>query len=353
MTIDPPDVPPKPSSDPLGLLTSFCAALPFAVELFDRAGQCVFRNRLAEATTAAPDPRVQEAALALLTDGTRPADTSLRLIPLGMSGREPSHVAAVFFSLADTSAALAREQQSRLAAEAANRMKDEFLALVSHELRTPLNSMLGWTHMLRTQALSPEKVAKGLERIERNAELQTRLVEDLLDLGRILSGKLQMTPKQAELNQIVLSAWNTVRATVEQAGLTAELALSPTPLALSCDPDRIEQVVSNLINNAVKFTGRGGRISLQTVRREGAVELRVGDTGAGISPAFLPHVFERFRQADQSSTRRLRGLGLGLALVKHVIEAHRGTVEAQSPGEGQGATFTVVLPVGEDPAGLS
>lgn len=344
MTIDPPGVPLPPPSEALSLLSSFCAALPFAVEVFDRAGQCVFRNGLAEATTAAPDPLVQQAALALLAGSAPPPDASLRLIPIGIAGGEPTHVAVLHFSAADASAALAREQQSREAAEAANRMKDEFLALVSHELRTPLNSMLGWTHMLRTQALPPEKVEKGLERIERNAELQTRLVEDLLDLGRILSGKLQISPRPAELNAIVLSAWSTVRESAEQAGLVADLALSDEPLPLTCDPDRVEQVVSNLLNNAVKFSARGGRLSVRTRRCEGGVELSVRDTGAGIPPSFLPHVFERFRQADQSATRRRRGLGLGLALVQHVVEAHGGTVSADSPGEGQGATFTVVLP---------
>jgi signal transduction histidine kinase len=265
-------------------------------------------------------------------------------VPLSADGRAPKYVAALFLSQADASAALAREQQSRLAAEVANKMKDEFLALVSHELRTPLNSMLGWTHLLRTQKLAPDKVADGLERIERNAELQTRLVDDLLDLGRILSGKLQIAARPAELNEIVLSAWNTVRTAAEQTGVTGELTLSAEPLALVCDPDRIEQAVSNLLNNAVKFTPKGGRLFVQTLRQEGGVTLRVRDTGVGIAPAFLPYVFERFRQADQSSTRRRRGLGLGLALVKHVIDAHGGTVFAQSEGEGHGATFTVVLP---------
>jgi len=344
MTLDPLRAGLRVPDQDLRLLSSFCAGLPFAVEVFDRAGQCVFRNALAEATTAAPDPRVQEAALALLTQGTTSHDLSLRLVPLSADGRAPKYVAALFLSEADTSAALAREQQSRLAAEEANRMKDEFLALVSHELRTPLNSMLGWTHLLRTQTLAPEKIADGLERIERNAELQTRLVDDLLDLGRILSGKLQITPRPVELNQIVLSAWNTVRASAEQSGVTFELTLSAEPLPLVCDPDRIEQAVSNLFNNALKFTPKGGTVFVQTLRREGEVALQVRDTGVGISAAFLPYVFERFRQADQSSTRRRRGLGLGLALVKHVVDAHEGAVSAQSEGEGQGATFTVALP---------
>ncbi len=239
----------------------------------------------------------------------------------------------------------AEDERVRLArAEEANRVKDEFLAIFSHELRTPLNAILGWARLLEKQTKEPA-VAKGLATIARNAETQARLVDDLLDITRIKTGKLELAPRLCELGTIVRDAVEAVRPTAEAKGLRFELAAAPAPVHLVGDAMRLQQVVWNVLTNAVKFTERGGSV-LVAVEDDGArARMTVSDTGRGIDPSFLPHVFERFRQDDPSAARRAGGLGLGLAIVRHIVELHGGAVRAESAGRGLGATFTLTLPV--------
>ena len=240
---------------------------------------------------------------------------------------------------------LKREQAARAEAEAANRAKDEFLATVSHELRTPLNAILGWSHMLRTTKLNEATAARALETVERNAKSQAQLVEDILDVSRIITGKLRLDVRPMELQPVIESAIDSVRPAIEAKGLRLETVLDPRAGPVSGDPARLQQVVWNLLSNAVKFTEKGGQVQVRLERANSHAEITVSDTGCGIRTEFLPHVFDRFRQADGSSTRPHGGLGLGLAIVRHMVEMHGGAVEAFSPGEGRGARFTVKLPL--------
>ncbi|HKP10967.1 MAG TPA: ATP-binding protein, partial [Blastocatellia bacterium] len=240
---------------------------------------------------------------------------------------------------------LQREQEARAHAEAANRMKDEFLATVSHELRTPLNAILGWTTMLRKGQVNHEMLPRGLETIERNARSQAQLIDDLLDVSRIITGKLRLEVQPVELWAVIQAAADVVRAAADAKGIQLQLLLDPNAGPVSGDPQRLQQVVWNLLLNAVKFTPKGGHVLVQLGRVDSHAEIIVSDTGEGISPDFLSHVFERFRQADSSYTRKHGGLGLGLAIVRHLVELHGGTVAAQSHGEHQGATFIVTLPI--------
>jgi signal transduction histidine kinase len=245
---------------------------------------------------------------------------------------------------------LEREQQARQEAEAANRAKDEFLATLSHELRTPLNAIVGWSHLLRTGQLDEASALRAIEVIDRNARAQSQIVADVLDVSKIVMGKLKLQPAPVAIVPVVESALQGVRAAADAKGVRIETAFDPREAAVSGDADRLRQVVWNLLSNAVKFTPQGGRALVQ-VRHLGAeVEIRVEDNGAGIAPEFLPHVFERFRQSDQSSTRRHGGLGLGLALVRHLVELHGGRVTASSGGANQGAAFVVRLPAVAQPA---
>ena len=228
-------------------------------------------------------------------------------------------------------------------AEEASRAKDEFLATVSHELRTPLAAILGWTRLLRRGGLSAEKQLRALDTLERNARAQTRLVEDLLDVSRIVSGKTRLNVETANLARIVESAVDSVRPGADGRGV--RLDASVVPCTVSGDPERLHQILWNLLSNALKFTPRGGRVSVTLLSDERTATVSVSDTGQGIRPDFLPHVFERFRQADATSTRAHGGLGLGLAIVRHLVELHGGTVWVSSSGEGQGATFTVQFPL--------
>jgi CheY-like chemotaxis protein len=223
-------------------------------------------------------------------------------------------------------------------------MKDEFLATLSHELRTPLTSIVGWTKMLRSGQLDRETEARAIETIDRNARLQTRLIADVLDLSRIVSGKLRLQLSPIELPPIVDAVLDTVRPVAEAKGIAVRKIVDAVPCLVSGDPDRLQQVVWNLLSNALKFTPRGGSVEIHIGCRDGNAEIAVSDSGIGISPDLLPHVFERFRQGDASSTRRYGGLGLGLAIVRHLVELHGGRVYAQSRGAGQGATFTVEIP---------
>jgi len=230
-------------------------------------------------------------------------------------------------------------------ADAASRAKDEFLATASHELRTPLNAILGWARMLRSGQLEASAYARGLETIERNAKVQVRLIEDILDGSRIITGKLHLEIRPLDLTALVRAALDAVRPAADAKGISLALELDPDAARVVGDPERLQQVVWNLANNAVKFTPRGGKVEVRLARSGTSIELSVADTGQGIAPDFLAHVFERFRQAEGSTTRRHGGLGLGLALVRHLIEAHGGTVRAESEGHGLGSRFVALLPV--------
>lgn len=240
---------------------------------------------------------------------------------------------------------LRREQAARAEAQSATRAKDEFLAVLSHELRTPLQSMLGWTQLLRAPGADARMVQRGMEVMERNIKLQTRLIEDLLDVSRIVAGKLRLAQERVDLGAVVASALASVKAAADAKSIQSDATLEPLAVDVLGDPARLEQVVANLLSNALKFTSKGGRIELGLAREGTSARLTVKDTGAGISPQFLPQVFERFRQAESTLKRAHGGLGLGLAIVRHLIELHGGTVSAESPGEGQGSTFTVTLPL--------
>ncbi|PZV11127.1 MAG: hybrid sensor histidine kinase/response regulator [Leptolyngbya sp.] len=237
------------------------------------------------------------------------------------------------------------EQAARAEAEKANRVKDEFLAVLSHELRSPLNPILGWTQLLRSGKLNAATTAEALEVIERNAKLQTELIADLLDISRILQGKLSLTMNPLNLAATIRAAIETVRLTAEAKSIEIETNLSAEVGYVLGDSTRLQQVIWNLLSNAVKFTPENGRVTVQLARVGNQAQITVIDTGKGIPADFLPHVFDYFRQADGSTTRQFGGLGLGLGIVQQIVGLHNGTVEAESHGEGLGATFTVRLPL--------
>jgi PAS domain S-box-containing protein len=239
---------------------------------------------------------------------------------------------------------LTRERAARAEAEAANRAKDTFLATISHELRTPLSPILAWARMLRQGKLDPRKTARALDVIERCAQAQAQLVEDMLDVSRIMSGKLRMAVRPVALAPVVESAVDVVRPAAQAKQLRLQVELDAEAGMVRGDAERLQQVVWNLVSNAVKFTPRNGRVRVALARVDGQVAITVADTGQGIRPEVLPIVFEPFRQGDSSTTRVHGGLGLGLAIVRHIVEAHGGSVQAESAGEGRGAVFTVTLP---------
>jgi PAS domain S-box-containing protein len=238
-----------------------------------------------------------------------------------------------------------KEREAREAAEAANRAKDEFLATLSHELRTPLNAMVGWTHMLRSRTLSPDKEQKALETIERNARAQAELIEDILDVSRIIAGKLRIEIHPVDLPSIVDVAVDAVRPAAEAKGIVLERRTGELPQRFSGDAVRLQQSIWNLLSNAIKFTPAGGRVELDVGADDRQVIVQVTDTGCGISPDFKPYVFDRFRQRDSSSKRSHGGLGIGLAIVRHIVELHGGSVTCESAGADRGATFTLRLPI--------
>jgi signal transduction histidine kinase len=235
-------------------------------------------------------------------------------------------------------------RRAREAADEANRAKDVFLATVSHELRTPLNSILGWSRLLSEGAPDPQTLQRGLATIQRNAQIQVQLIEDILDTTRVISGKLHIELSSLDLGHICRSAFDAVKPSADARHLSMELAIPNEPFRMRGDVDRLQQAVGNLLGNAVKFTAPGGSIRLEVAKHEGTIAVSVTDTGKGIAKQFLPHVFDRFRQEDDAATRRHSGLGLGLALVRHIVAAHGGSVSANSDGEGHGATFTMTLP---------
>lgn len=230
-------------------------------------------------------------------------------------------------------------------AEDASSLKDEFLATVSHELRTPLMAVLGWTHLLRTNNLDDAGKQRALETIERNARSQQQLIEDLLDVSRIISGKLRLDVRAVTPSTFIAAAVESVRPAADAKEISLEVIGDADVSSISGDAGRLQQVVWNLLSNAIKFTPHGGQVELRCVRSGSNVEISIKDSGQGISPDFLPYVFERFRQADMKTTRVHGGLGLGLAIVRQLVELHGGTVEVASEGEGKGATFVVKLPV--------
>jgi signal transduction histidine kinase len=245
----------------------------------------------------------------------------------------------------------ADERAARAEAERASRLKDDFLATVSHELRTPLNAILGWAQILvQGQNARPEGAAQGLAAILRNARAQAHLIEDLLDMSRIVSGRIRLDLRTLGLAEIVDSAVGTITPAAQSKGVELEYAGSERAPSVRGDSERLQQILLNLLGNAVKFTPEGGRVSVSITEREGWAEVVISDTGQGITPHFMPYVFDPFRQADPSPTRRHGGLGLGLAVVHHLVALHGGAVHAESPGEGLGATFSVRLPLADGAA---
>ncbi len=248
---------------------------------------------------------------------------------------------------------LAAEQKARKQAELASRAKDQFLATVSHELRTPLGALLGWARILRAGNTDPETSARALEAIERNANAQAQLIEDILDLSSIISGKLSLSVKTVDLSSIVQAAVDSVLPAAEGKGVKVRVKLGQDIGYIKGDPNRLQQVVWNLVSNAVKFTPRSGQVDVQVERVNSHVEIVVCDTGQGISSEFLPYVFEAFSQEDSSSTRKYSGLGLGLSIVRQLVELHGGTIQVYSAGEAQGASFKIILPVAAADVGTS
>ena len=241
----------------------------------------------------------------------------------------------------------AEEERALLLAEAeeANRTKDQFLATMSHELRTPMTAILGWSQLLRNNTLSEKDFPRALEIVERNANAQAKLIDDLLDVSRIITGKLRLDVRVVDLASVIEAAVDSLRPTAEAKAIRLQVVVDPLAGPVSGDSDRLQQVVWNLLSNAIKFTPKGGRVQVRLERVNSHVEITVSDSGKGISAEFLPHVFERFRQADGRTTRVHGGMGLGLSIVRQLVELHGGVVVVESAGEGQGATFTVQLPL--------
>jgi PAS domain S-box-containing protein len=303
--------------------------------------QAGWPTRLKEA--ARSDTPVFSVDLYKAADGTRVADASITAV------KTPDGRVEFFIVQASdiTERKRVEEERERLLREAqeANRLKDEFLATVSHELRTPLTAILGWAHLMRGGQLEGEGAERALETIERNARSQAQLIDDLLDVSRIVTGKLRLDVVPVSPHSFIDPAVEAVRPAAEAKGVLLQKVIDRGVGVVMGDPARLQQVVWNLLTNAVKFTPGGGSVQVKLELVNSDIEIAVSDTGAGITPEFLPHVFERFRQADQRTTRQHGGLGLGLAIVRHLIELHGGSVRAESAGEGAGATFTVRLPV--------
>ena len=237
------------------------------------------------------------------------------------------------------------EREARSQAERASRMKDEFLATLSHELRTPLNAVLGWAHILRTEKLQGDELKQGLDTIERNARVQAQIIEDLLDMSRIISGKVRLDVGQIDLPAVLNESIDTVRPRRRRRAFACKLLVDPRAGPISGDPDRLQQVFWNLLNNAIKFTPKGGQVQVLLERVKSHIEVSVMDTGEGIAPEFLPYVFDRFQQGDASTTRRHGGLGLGLAIVKQLVELHGGTSASKATESAKGQPLLVHLPL--------
>jgi len=289
----------------------------------------------------APSP----AELALTNQELEESRRRIQAINVELEQRVQERTAELEASNRTKDELLMREQTIRAEAEAANRAKDEFLSILSHELRTPLNAILGWSTMLRQKNLSEDKVVRALETIERNAKSQAQLIEDILDVSRIITGKLRLEVRRVNLVSVIESAIESVSLAAEAKSIRLQSVLDSEAGPLLGDADRLQQVVWNLLSNAIKFTPKNGRVQIHLQRVNSHVEITVSDTGQGISSDFLPFVFDRFRQLDSTTTRSYGGLGLGLAIVRQLVELHGGTVTVASPGIEQGTTFTVKLPV--------
>jgi signal transduction histidine kinase/CheY-like chemotaxis protein len=297
-------------------------------------------------------------------NGLRP-ETSMA-VPMAVMGRtigtvevqsyqagvyRPEHVTAMSMAANLTAVAIENvrllklERTARQAAEESNRLKDEFLATVSHELRTPLTAILGWSRLLEDGSVDAEVSRQAIETICRNAKAQAQIVDDILDVSRIITGNLYLDLHPLQLAPVVKNAINVVRPTADAKGIRIDARVDATTAMVSGDANRLQQVIWNLLSNAVKFTNSGGRVTVKLSQVGSTVEIKVSDTGQGISREFMPYVFDRFRQADSTTTRHHGGLGLGLAIARHLIEIHGGTIKAESDGEGRGATFTIKLPV--------
>jgi signal transduction histidine kinase/CheY-like chemotaxis protein len=286
----------------------------------------------------------------LFAEPHRPSDREMRLMDLYARIAADSIESARLHErlqqeLEDRQQSLAREHTARAEAEAANRMKDEFLATVSHELRTPLNAILGWSHILRSSKPDEVTVARGVEVIERNAQTQAQLIEDILDASRVITGSLRLNRGPVDLAGVINAAIDSVRLVAEGKGVQLAVILDPSARHITGDASRLQQVVWNLLSNAIKFTAAGGRVELRLERADGQAQITVTDTGEGVAADFLPFIFDRFRQADSTITRRHGGLGLGLAIVRNLVELHEGSVQAESAGEGYGSSFIVRLPL--------
>ena len=288
----------------------------------------------------APSP----AQLALTNQELEESRRCIQAINVELEQRVQERTAQLEASNRTKDELLMREQMIRAEAEAANRAKDEFLSILSHELRTPLNAILGWSAMLRQRTLSEDKVLRALETIERNAKSQAQLIEDILDISRIITGKLRLQVRPVNLVPVIESAIESVRLAAEAKSIRLQSVLDSEAGLLLGDANRLQQVVWNLLSNALKFTPKDGRVEIRLERVNSHAEITVSDTGLGISSEFLPFVFDRFRQHDSTTTRSYGGLGLGLAIVRQLVELHGGTVTVVSPGIGQGTTFTVTLP---------
>ncbi len=280
----------------------------------------------------------------------RPTERELRLMDLyariGADSIETTRLhRRLRRALDDRRQSLIREHAARTEAEAANRMKDEFLANVSHELRTPLNAILGWSHILRSGTVDEAILARGADVIERNAQTQARLIEDILDASRVFTGGLRLSMGPVDLAQVINAATDSVRLAAQAKGIELAVTIDQTARLVAGDAGRLQQMVWNLLANAIKFTHPGGRVEVGLARKDGHAEIEVTDTGEGFAPDFLPFIFDRFRQADSTITRRHGGLGLGLAIVSHLAKMHDGSVHAESAGEGYGSTFVIRLPL--------
>ncbi|HJX26774.1 MAG TPA: ATP-binding protein [Thermoanaerobaculia bacterium] len=331
-----------------GVSEAEVAARPLEA-LFDPESQTAVAPLLAEVRDGSAEVRRE---ISLVRDAGAPMVVELSIAPVQDDSGHRIGFLAIARDIterqraeAERTALLARERKAREEAETASRAKDEFVATMSHELRTPLNAMLGWTRLLRMGALDGAGTARALEAVERNALAQARLVEDLLDVSRIITGKLRLNVQSIELQPIIEAAIDSVRPAVDAKNIRLQLILDSGIGFVLGDPQRLQQIFWNLVSNAVKFTPKGGRIRVTLERINSHLEITVSDTGQGITPEFLPFVFDRFRQADGTTTRSHGGLGLGLAIVRHLVELHGGQVSVDSRGEGQGAVFTVRLPL--------
>jgi len=350
-----------------GVRCKICATIGELVEALDEGAGALLLTEETLEDRALPDlasalqsqPAWSDIPVLLFAGGDRSQALLRTLMTLETLGNvtlldRPIRVAAVLSTIRAALRARRRQYQlrdvlvalhgARDDAERANRLKDEFLATLSHELRTPLNAILGWVSMLRHTAVPPERQAYVYEVIERNALAQTQLIADVLDVSRIITGRLRLTRTEVDVPLLVSTAVDSIRPAADARGLRLAVDIDPSVQPIVGDRERLQQVLWNLLSNAVKFTPPGGTVTARVVTVVGGIEIAIADTGVGVSAEFLPFAFDRFRQADQSFTREHGGLGLGLAIVKHIVELHGGRVAAESPGVNQGTTFRVFLP---------